>query len=313
MKKLIIALCGIVLLGGISTYAATETSSTDKRLITKIVKSFQKTYSNLEARWVNCDNYVSVIERFQKKIKLTLQKNKIERTRNIKEYSKMQITNYVEWILMCDQEEDVTIDDEEAFGWCRWDWEERRTTLSEWETQRECCEWLKTFNFTHKSYGICYDPKKWEPKCVVDGNKIKWRYYKNGDLLRKDEECSYANKVNTNLLETRTRSDWEKIPAKLAYLYATKEYIDIALDLLDLNPNFIPWVNDYFINENENTREAVIVSKTKFYKCWSKSTALGYVEVENKEKKLTDWNVGWIYYFDIENGIVKTIYESCLP
>ncbi len=312
MKKLIIALCGIVLFGSIGVYAAVEIGSADKILTAKIVNSFQKTYQNLEARWVNCDNYVSVIEKFQKRIKLTLIKNKVERTKIIKEYSKKQITNYVEWILACNQEEDVTIEDEGGSISCRWEGQERKTTLSEWETQKECCDWLNVFSFTHKSYGICYDPQKWEPKCVVDGNKIKWRYYKNGNLLRKDEECMYAKKVNTNSID-RTISDWEKVPAKLAYLYVTKEYSNVSLDVLDLNPNFVPWVNDYFINENSKTREAVIINKTKFYKCWSKSTALWSVLVNDKDKKLTDWNVGWIYYFDIENGIVKTIYESCLP
>jgi hypothetical protein len=51
-----------------------------------------------------------VIEKFQQKIKLTLQRNKVERTKMIKEYAISEITNYINETLACEDGEDVTIE-----------------------------------------------------------------------------------------------------------------------------------------------------------------------------------------------------------
>ncbi len=95
----------------------------------------------------------------------------------------------------------------------------------------------------------------------------------------------------------------------------------VWLDMLEPNPDFQPGVTPFFLNAQEEELLVVINDDTKAYECGagpdgSGTTADVAIDVSTylanvKEMQAQENNVA--SYFDIEDGMVKNIYQQCLP
>lgn len=132
---------------------------------------------------------------------------------------------------------------------------------------------------------------------------------------------SSSEKQILNLVAEDSVPNLKDKPAIVRSIFSENNKTFISLDVLSINDDFIPGTNDYFINESKKLRLFLIDDKTIFLACGEGadgnfSTADVLDDVNATLIKIKN-NIAAqdqpIYYFDVENGIVKVIYESCLP
>lgn len=124
-----------------------------------------------------------------------------------------------------------------------------------------------------------------------------------------NDEVAVIEKNWTNKL-----AEIKKISIKNGFTY-------LSLDLLTINPNFLPGFTGFSINQSAKLREVKVDDNAKFFKCgagWDDNDTTADVSSSTKEliayiQKRLAKNDESIYYFDITDGVVKKIYESCLP
>jgi hypothetical protein len=77
--------------------------------------------------------------------------------------------------------------------------DKKSSCLNEWDIEyqntssTQCCWELSRFEYRRPSASstpMCYDDSKWTPLCQQVWTSSEWRYYSNGTLLKKDNECS---------------------------------------------------------------------------------------------------------------------------
>ena len=107
-------------------------------------------------------------------------------------------------------------------------------------------------------------------------------------------------------------------PAEIKTIVQESWTTILTLDMLTMNPNFQPGVNDFFINQNPKLRDIAISNETKAFNCGndnkpdvsvSLETIIAYIQ--QRLTDTTNWPI--TYYFDIADGKINTIYQQCLP
>jgi hypothetical protein len=78
---------------------------------------------------------------------------------------------------------------------CLWEWKIANQNDPN-EEHKDCCPWLKYFEYrapSASSTPMCYDQKKWTPKCLYWNTEKEWRYYPNWTALylKKNNEAFY--------------------------------------------------------------------------------------------------------------------------
>ncbi len=105
-------------------------------------------------------------------------------------------------------------------------------------------------------------------------------------------------------------------PAEIKAISEKNGTTYLTLDMMTLNPNFQPGVNDYFLNQNSKLRELAIDTNTKAFNCDNTTPTIS-VPLTNVIDIIHQWltnnNERLTYFFDIEDGKINTIYQQCLP
>lgn len=151
----------------------------------------------------------------------------------------------------------------------------------------------------------------------------------NQGLINKNSESeinSQTKNTGTNkeitATETSTSSGkWVNTPADIKSISLKDNITYLSIDILSLNPDFLPGKTQFFINQSTKLREVSINSNTKSYLCGAgadnnyttadiSTSTTGLLDgIQNKllNKEYTT------YYFDITDANVQAIYEQCLP
>lgn len=105
----------------------------------------------------------------------------------------------------------------------------------------------------------------------------------------------------------------------------------LAVDLLTHNPNFIPGVSGFFINQNPKIRNLNVTNTTNTYLCGAgpdgnettadvpQNTSSFMQGVQSRINEFNQLNIQQqlatyvAYYFDIERTDITAIYQQCLP
>jgi hypothetical protein len=132
---------------------------------------------------------------------------------------------------------------------------------------------------------------------------------------------SSSEKHILNLVAEDSVPNLKDKPAEVRSIFSENNKTFISLDVLSINDDFFPGTSDYFINESKKLRLFLIDDKTIFLACgegvdgnFSTADVPGDINLTlTKIKNNIAAQDKPIYYFDVENGIVQTIYESCLP
>lgn len=161
-------------------------------------------------------------------------------------------------------------------------------------------------NLNYRIKGGDFYVKIGEPKMMIDDSE----QYKTIKLAE-----------NINAEVERPLEKWLNTPAEVKNVFVRDGVTYLTIDILSRNPDFSPGVSAFFINTNNQLREAIISGETKTYICGAgldgnETTADNQTDTNGVItfiKNLISLNQKAIYYFDIENNIVKNIYQQCLP
>jgi hypothetical protein len=94
----------------------------------------------------------------------------------------------------------------------------------------------------------------------------------------------------------------------------------LEVDLLTHNPNFLPGINDFFMNQNSKIRNLNVNSSTQTYFCGAgpdnNDTTADIIQntsnfIQYVQNMLNE-GVKY-YYFDISGTEITAIYQQCLP
>lgn len=121
--------------------------------------------------------------------------------------------------------------------------------------------------------------------------------------------------------EANVSEKWVNTPAEIKSMSTENKITFLSIDILSHNPGFLPGVTEFFINQSTKLREVSVDDNTKSYLCGAgpddnENTADVSTDTQSllaviKDKLL---NKGYTtYYFDINGGVVQSIYEQCLP
>jgi|SRR3989338_782715 len=111
---------------------------------------------------------------------------------------------------------------------------------------------------------------------------------------------------------------------------------NLAVDILEHNPDFLPGVTDFFINKNPSIANLTVTTGTKTYLCGAgpdgnettpdvlENTGVYMIYVQNvinSNKSLVQQGIGGVenitdwatLYFDIDGVNVTSMYQQCLP
>lgn len=155
----------------------------------------------------------------------------------------------------------------------------------------------------------------------VRSMEIKFATYYSKPIDSQWAASSSEEKKILNLVIEDSVPNLKHKPAEIRSIFYERNQTLISLDILSLNEEFIPGVNSYFINESKKLRVFLIDNEAIFLACGEGSdgnfstadvpSELSPVLIKIKNNLIERDKP--IYYFDIEDNVVKTIYESCLP
>lgn len=110
-------------------------------------------------------------------------------------------------------------------------------------------------------------------------------------------------------------------PAEIKSIFVKNKITYLSIDILSRNPEFLPGVTEFFVNESTRLTEVHINNNTKAYLCGAgpdgNDTTADVLADTNDflatiQKKLSNKEYS-TYYFDINSNIVQSIYGQCLP
>lgn len=128
--------------------------------------------------------------------------------------------------------------------------------------------------------------------------------------------------INQNKNDNLSKDVLRNIPSRIMYIVKENGIIYFDLELLEYNPNFLPGISDFFIENKSQDIKAYIDKNTKSYNCsgvpdGTKRSADILVDLDYTINNIENWllNEGDypIYYFDIDDDYIENIYEQCLP
>lgn len=133
-----------------------------------------------------------------------------------------------------------------------------------------------------------------------------------------------TNQNEQAVINTVTEDSLQKLtntPAEIMSVFNRNNKTYLSLDILSRNEKFVPGVNDFFINQSRRLREFSVDEKTMAYVCGvgpdGNATTADVIantqDIINTMQSSVINKIRSIYYFDIESGLVKNIYQACLP
>lgn len=136
-----------------------------------------------------------------------------------------------------------------------------------------------------------------------------------------NENSNSSTTADKNEEISNTLEKWVNTPAEIKTISVKNNVTFLSIDILSHNPKFLPGVTDFFINQSEKIRDVSINDNTKSYLCGAGeddnyNTADVPTDTGNLlaaiQRRLSNKEYP-IYYFDIDNNVVGSIYEQCLP
>jgi len=101
----------------------------------------------------------------------------------------------------------------------------------------------------------------------------------------------------------------KKVPAEIKKKYNKNGQIYLSIDILSWNPDFVPGLARFFINQSTKLKEVYLENTTKAYGCKETIADMPYP----LDEFTNNANEGDTYYFDIQNDAITSIYGQCLP
>jgi protein involved in ribonucleotide reduction len=165
---------------------------------------------------------------------------------------------------------------------------------------------------------------------ITQLNNLNYLIQADAYHLKTVEPLTVSNntKINQNeqaVINTVTEDSLQKltnVPAEVKSVFSNNNKTYLSLDILSRNENFNPETNDgLFINQSRRLREFLVDEKTASYVCGvgqdgNASTADIIANTQDIINTLQSGILNKtraIYEFDLEGGIVKNIYQVCLP
>lgn len=115
---------------------------------------------------------------------------------------------------------------------------------------------------------------------------------------------------------------WVNTPAEVKKVSIKDNTTYLSLDILEQNPDFQPGITDFFVNPDSKVVEVSISDDTKSYICGAGAdddfntadvSISTQTTIENMQQRISNNNGKLSYYFDIEDNMIKNIYQQCLP
>lgn len=137
-------------------------------------------------------------------------------------------------------------------------------------------------------------------------------------IIRRFIDLQYENNENIYLSSGLTSS---RILLVHDIDLSSGRKISFELDKVRVNKNFLPGVNDYYLNSRASGQELVLSSDAQFYRCGpgpDQEDTTADVEGDMDRfivdaKEMVGQSGLSTYHFDIGNSQILNVYESCLP
>lgn len=159
---------------------------------------------------------------------------------------------------------------------------------------------------------------------VQDLKKQNSELVKENEALKKNladkNNIGSTTPINNDEL-SNVSEKWTNTPAEIKSIFLKNKITFLSIDILSHNPKFLPGITEFFINQSEKIREVSVNDNTKSYSCGvgpdgEQNTADVSMDtktfLETIQKNLLN-NGYTTFYFDINNDVVQSIYEQCLP
>ena len=156
------------------------------------------------------------------------------------------------------------------------------------------------------------------------GNKTEY-----GDFFKYDIGIQYISGLDDKYLKTfdqilstfkfnKKEEVFKKQPGEIKSITVSgNDQWLLTVDLLSHNPDFLPGISSYFINQNPKIRNLTVIKDTKSFICGAgpdkndttpdiaQNTSVFLSNIEKREYKTV--------YFDIQGSNISAMYQQCLP